>query len=146
MIRPTERSLERKREHIDAMVELRPLVFERDNYHCARCGNDYLVAALEAHHRLPRGNGGPDTMENLVSLCGPNPLGCHGHIHAHPDEGYASGLLIRESDGPPVVAWRVFPVLPKLTFEGYPADDGGGPQHSGDDHDDEEHGDVLADW
>lgn len=85
------------------MAVLRPAVFQRDGWRCVRCGTERM---LEAHHRLPRSLGGPDTMANLVTLCGPYPGGCHGWVHAHPPEGWASGLLIRRSDGPPSEAWR----------------------------------------
>lgn len=97
------------RDHVLRMAELRPAVLARAAYHCERCGrlegswNHDLgrYVALEAHHRLMRSQGGPDTMENLVALCGPNPAGCHGWVHAHPTESYTIGLLIKRSSGPP---------------------------------------------
>lgn len=93
--------------HVQRMDELRPLVFARAGYRCERCGwRAGGGLRLEAHHRLMVGQGGPDTLENLVALCGPNPRGCHGWVHQHPTEAYACGLLIRQSSGPPAEPWE----------------------------------------
>lgn len=87
------------------MAELRPIVLARASYRCERCGrrDGQDGRHLEAHHRLPIGNGGPDTLENLVALCDPN--GCHDYVHGHPAEGYDSGLLIHTWAGPPAEPW-----------------------------------------
>lgn len=57
------------------------------------------------HHRLRRGQGGPDTVENLVVLC----QSCHTDgpraVHRNPKWAYSVGLLIRRSDGPPTEQW-----------------------------------------
>ena len=42
---------------------------------CVRCGSTHY---LSAHHVIPRAQGGPDTPENLVSLC----ASCHGRLEA----------------------------------------------------------------
>lgn len=94
---------ERRQEHADTIGPLRLAVFVRDGWACVRCG---ATSPLEAHHRLPRGAGGGDTAANLVTLCGPNPAGCHGKVHGSPrDVGYPTGLLLRASDGPPSEPW-----------------------------------------
>jgi hypothetical protein len=41
---------------------------------CEVCGSNYLVCG---HHIKSRGSGGPDTAENIVSLCVP----CHHDVH-----------------------------------------------------------------
>lgn len=94
------------------MEELRPLVLMRAGWRCQRCGigegewRDGFPVPLEAHHRLMRSQGGPDTLENLVSLCGPNPAGCHGWVHhAGQREARRVGLLLPSSGGPPAEAW-----------------------------------------
>lgn len=97
--RPTPAAVE----HREAMEILRPLVFARDGHACVRCGS---TRHLEAHHRLPTGRGGPDSLANLVTLCGPTPHGCHGHVHEHPDESRSSGLLLASWDGAPTEAWK----------------------------------------
>lgn len=40
--------------------------------------------AVHQHHRLPRGKGGPDTVDNLLDVC----LACHERIHFH-DKAWA---------------------------------------------------------
>lgn len=80
-----------------------------DQWRCRRCGRTLgdsgldgrLITKLDIHHRLMLSQGGPDTIENVVTLCGPNPLGCHGWVHAHPADAYELGLLIRFAYGPP---------------------------------------------
>lgn len=68
---------------------------ERDEYTCQSCGvevsrqSQATSANFEVHHLIPASAGGPDTLENLVTLCEK----CHNrahwkmkHIHeTHPD-------------------------------------------------------------
>lgn len=54
---------------------IRERVWVRDGHACTRCGADDRT--LQAHHVIPRSAGGPDTLDNLVTLCRP----CHGVIH-----------------------------------------------------------------
>lgn len=42
---------------------------------CTECGSTYR---LQAHHDIPRAEGGPDTRHNLVTLCG----SCHSRLEA----------------------------------------------------------------
>lgn len=49
-------------------------VRERDLWRCRACG---LADLLEAHHIVFRSQGGPDTLENLITLCK------HCHMAAH---------------------------------------------------------------
>ena len=44
---------------------------ERDKYQCQVCGDrpGDPYCHVHAHHRVPRSEGGPDTLENLVTLC-----------------------------------------------------------------------------
>lgn len=79
-----------QRNHRDRMDELRPVVFARDGYRCqAQILEVCTFRADEAHHILPRGRGGTDTLENLVTLC----WYCHRHVHTHPHEARVLGLL-----------------------------------------------------
>ena len=66
---------------------LRERVFIRDNYTCQWCKAP--GGALDPHHILPRGRGGKDTYDNLVSLH----RKCHRYIHEHPAEGKRKGFL-----------------------------------------------------
>ena len=55
---------------------LRRQALQRARYCCeaARCRNTQF---LEVHHRIPHGNGGHDTLDNLVVLC----ASCHRALH-----------------------------------------------------------------
>lgn len=60
-------------------------VLDRDGRRCQACGSpgtDGNGAGLALHHIVARRHGGPDTPDNLVTLCAV----CHGRIHggAHP--------------------------------------------------------------
>ena|ERR1051326_1472345 len=46
----------------------------RDGYRCAICFHN---TAVVAHHVIPLEVGGPDTLENLITLC----TGCHRSVH-----------------------------------------------------------------
>ena len=56
-------------------IGLRERVWRRDGHACRRCGADDRT--IQAHHIVPRGAGGPDVPENLITLCRP----CHGVMH-----------------------------------------------------------------
>ncbi len=108
-MRPSPKASERKADHADRMAELVPQVLARAGYRCQRCGAEARPGRpLEAHHRLMRSQGGPDTMENLVCLCGPNPAGCHGWCHSGKGQAEARriGLLLPASGGPPSEPWE----------------------------------------
>ncbi len=47
---------------------------------CCACG----APACNAHHVIPKGQGGDDVLENLVSLCGSGTARCHGALHGNP--------------------------------------------------------------
>ena len=51
---------------------------QRDQGECTLCGSTNRVGA---HHRIHRREGGPDTLENLISLC----ASCHRKAHAFKD-------------------------------------------------------------
>ena len=50
---------------------VRQEVLRRDGHKCARC--DKSGCRLTMHHIMPRGEGGGDNVENLITLCVP----CH---------------------------------------------------------------------
>jgi hypothetical protein len=105
---PTVESTEKRKGHVQRMEDLRPIVFARANYRCEAAGvmpgRCSLPGALQAHHRLTRQHGGPDTPENLVALCPNHHQGQDG-VHRHPEVAYDLGLLIRAADGPPTEPW-----------------------------------------
>lgn len=63
----------------------RKAVYRRDGYRCALC--DYSQH-LQLHHVVPRGEGGPDSEQNLITLCAE----CHALAH---------GFDLRGLDDPP---------------------------------------------
>jgi len=63
----------------DGWENLREKTLQRDNYRCQRCFENR--GPLQAHHIVPRSDGGPDTLNNLVTLCRP----CHGTQHPKND-------------------------------------------------------------
>lgn len=44
-------------------------VMKRDSFACVRCGRSGPGVRLEVDHRIPRAKGGPDSTENLQTLC-----------------------------------------------------------------------------
>ena len=74
---------------------LRARVLARDNHTCQASvrGFDHVCfGGLHVHHRLPRGRGGRDTLDNLISVC----TSAHDKLHNVDRAGaYACGLLLR---------------------------------------------------
>lgn len=56
---------------------LRKRVYRRDCFRCVLCDCDRTI---QIHHCVPRGQGGTDSIQNLVTLC----AYCHAHVHGHP--------------------------------------------------------------
>jgi hypothetical protein len=56
-------------------------VLERDEQSCVLCGEPMW----HVHHIVPISQGGDNSLDNLVCLCGP----CHAEIHANPLGGLA---------------------------------------------------------
>jgi len=52
---------------------LRLYVFKRDDYKCYTCGEEYPAYRLNAHHIIPKENGGIDSAKNLQTMC----VTCH---------------------------------------------------------------------
>lgn len=53
-------------------------VLERDNYTCQQCRTFTYNAP---HHVIYRSRGGSDTLENMITLCGPLENDCHRKLH-----------------------------------------------------------------
>ena len=63
---------------------VRAEALERDGHACRNCNDTPADGAeLMAHHVIPDGVGGPDTLENIVTLC----RRCHNTIHRICDKG-----------------------------------------------------------
>lgn len=46
-------------------------------FQCEICHREYSVTSLDEHHKVPQEIGGPDTEENIATLCN----GCHQTLH-----------------------------------------------------------------
>jgi hypothetical protein len=88
--------------------KLAKLVYERDSYHCARCGKPAPAYKRQLHHRKPRGMGGRnnnsvDFPENIVLLCGSSstdPQSCHYQIESYRNMALTEGWLCKEDEDP----------------------------------------------
>lgn len=79
------------------------LVRQRDDFHCFRCGRSVRDSRdSNCHHRLFKGDGGPDDFSNRITLCGfgNNLMGadggvwCHGWVHSHKKQAIQDGWAI----------------------------------------------------
>ena len=59
--------------------KLRRFVLERDKHHCVRCDKRFPAKMLQAHHLIPRAEGGADRPDNLLTLCN----SCHNFVEIH---------------------------------------------------------------
>jgi 5-methylcytosine-specific restriction endonuclease McrA len=59
-------------------------ILARDGWRCQCCGSSYN---LHVHHVTPRGRGGDDAPENLITLC----ADCHSALHAREISRLPSG-------------------------------------------------------
>ncbi len=103
--KPIARVSDRRRSKNEHLARVRQLVLGRDRgcrfwaaYEAAGRPPAVLVegrpptacrGGLHAHHMRRRSQGGPDTMNNLVTLC----AGHHGWVHDHPAFARMIGLL-----------------------------------------------------
>lgn len=58
----------------DIPNEIRRLIYERDGFACALCGDP---RHLHLHHVLPRSHGGGNSPMNIITLC----RYCHANVH-----------------------------------------------------------------
>lgn len=86
--------------------ELSSATLQRDSYTCQRCFRDNGV--LQAHHIIPRAEGGPDELSNLITVCQP----CHAVQHPENprfDESRPDAPLFPDPDAHESVAWMRLP-------------------------------------
>lgn len=68
--------------------KLRAYVFKRDRYQCQDCGEKKKAIQLSCHHIVPKEHGGPDSEDNLMTLC----IECHNWLHDYYDALQDKGL------------------------------------------------------
>lgn len=89
-------------------------VDDRDGQRCVRCGVSLALVSGSRHHRQPRAVGG-HLPSNLILLCGSGTTGCHGWVHAHPEDSRAEGYIVPANGR---ARPRVIPILSRgLWFE-----------------------------
>lgn len=69
---------------------------EHDNWTCQAPTHGLTTECgwpLDVHHKLPRGRGGSNDHENLVTLCRPH----HAWVESNRTAAYELGLLIRSA-------------------------------------------------
>jgi 5-methylcytosine-specific restriction endonuclease McrA len=64
----------RSRLDLESYEQIRQQVLRRDGWRCQNCGSR---SNLEVHHKEFRSQGGDDSENNLITLCGR----CHALIH-----------------------------------------------------------------
>jgi|APSaa5957512576_1039674.scaffolds.fasta_scaffold86924_2 5-methylcytosine-specific restriction endonuclease McrA len=55
-------------------------VLERDSFTCQKCG---VRTNNSPHHIIYKSQSGKDTLENMITLCGPLENNCHRKLHDH---------------------------------------------------------------
>ena len=63
--------------------ETRKKVYRRDGWRCALCDSTRYI---QIHHIIPRGQGGPNTVQNLITLCSDR----HGLAHGMDLRGFGA--------------------------------------------------------
>lgn len=98
---PSRSAWKRKRSgSTDPSPAMKAAVRKRDDFACARCGINVLGRNHSIHHRVRRSQGGRNTMENLVTLCGDGVAGCHGWVHGNVAAARTGGWILLGSDNP----------------------------------------------
>ena len=87
--------------------ESKRIALQRQGWHCLRCGTNIHDPSLwpgrSGHHRQLRRRADPAVRDlpcNIVELCGSGTTGCHGWVHAHPEEAREYGWLLRSTENP----------------------------------------------
>lgn len=79
------------------------LALERAGWACERGGEGISGRRgvdWSAHHRKLRSQGGDNSPSNCLILCGHGTSGCHGAVHASPDDARKHGWLLWSTDNP----------------------------------------------
>jgi hypothetical protein len=91
--------------------KVRALVMERDNYRCVSCGAVVGVALTwwSLQHRKARGQGGDNSPQNLIVLCGSaTSPGCHRRAEDRDRESNACGYWLQSWEDPALVPVMLF--------------------------------------
>lgn len=80
--------------------EARRIVRLRSGGVCEVCGGE---RATNFQHRKNRSQGGLWLASNGLDVCGSGTWGCHGRIHARPQEAYRNGWSVKSWADPALV-------------------------------------------
>jgi hypothetical protein len=72
------------------------------------------MTSLHKHHRLMRSQGGDDSWGNQIEI----PSDLHELVHAHPEQGYEYGLLVKSHDDPADIRPDLAGFMQALGLEG----------------------------
>lgn len=90
-----------ERHPLDPAIKAESLL--HDNYQCVCCGMGkylpmrYKLGVLQSHHKIAVAHGGPDSVENLATLC----VSCHTLTHLFIWSGMKFGMSKEEFDSLP---------------------------------------------
>jgi 5-methylcytosine-specific restriction endonuclease McrA len=82
---------------------------------CEICGK----TANNAHHRKNQSQGGPDTLTNLMLLCGSGTTGCHGWVTVNPEKSRRNGWTLLRHQEPAHIPVRRRGVRVMLADDGF---------------------------
>lgn len=93
---------------------LRAAALRRDGDECTLHFRRLCFGPLDPHHVWRRGQGGPDDIDNLITLCRLH----HRWVHEHPLLGQSMGLLVPAWTG--YTGLLVTPILRQAVRDGRP--------------------------
>lgn len=96
---PMKRGKSQKLKDYEAELDaITPALKRRSGGRCEICIPGVCLGPrakeMSRHHRLPRGQGGPNVLGNLIHACGSGTTGCHGHIEHYRDDAKKKGWLL----------------------------------------------------
>lgn len=102
-----KRKLSKKKlEAIRKHKELEPELYDRSKGWCEVAMPGICEGrAINTHHRLPLGQGGEESLDNYLHLCGSGTTGCHGWIEHHRAMSYSQGWLVHMGSDPALIEW-----------------------------------------
>jgi 5-methylcytosine-specific restriction endonuclease McrA len=101
----------RNKAYADELDRLTPALMKRAHRQCevgvivARGIYPHCQGRMQRHHRLPRGAGGQNTLENVIFVCS----ACHEWIEENRTISYIHGWLVHRGTDPAKVPWSSAP-------------------------------------
>lgn len=99
-------------------MDAKSIVRVRDGTQCQRCSRWIVDFPSSIHHRKLRSQGGLDTPDNMIRLCGSGTTYCHGWCHHNRLLAQADGFIVYRIDVPSEIPVKTFHGLALLTTDG----------------------------